>query len=238
MSSTATDRPALLVPRYVRNLNTLAERCGMAVAVSVDQYAPDEQQWVDVEGDYYLAAEWAGTRAQLAMLGLFTQAKLLNCSPIGRDARRRVSTRDLSGIMETKGDRVAIELDFGEVPREITMLGRVEVITYADEVAYHGSPDDLLAAKVCSAKDLPMTKRRRKNGSHYPNARTPHHWAQWQPDGLVVFCTETSEGIRRRLASPNAQSWDRLEIGDTEGASRSVDISSILARFGAKPAAP
>jgi hypothetical protein len=217
----------------------------MTTSTRVDQYEPSREYdderacWLDVQGEHYLAAKWVGTRAELNSTGLLTPAQLRYCSPVERNAKRRVGTHDLMGVMTTSGDSVVLELDFGEVAREIDMLGNIEVAKYANEVSYHGSADELVAAKVCSRKQLPgpvARRRRAKRGPDVPNARKPHCRAWWQPDGQVVFCTETPEGMRRRLGSRSAQSWDAAGIGDTEGAIASVDVSSILARFIRGPA--
>lgn len=213
--------PRLLVPRHVEILNAIAQRHGMTTSTRVGQHADkreyDDQgrRWVDVEGEYYVAVEWTGTKAKLRSLGLFTLAQLRPFRPGEQNTRRAIQTKELDGIATTKGDIVVLELDFGEVPRELNVLGSIEVIKYAGEVAYHGSADELLAAKVCTVKQLP-SRRNGKRSPYEPNARQAHWWTRRQPDGLIVFCTETPEGIRRRLASPQAQSWDRQGFGDTD----------------------
>jgi hypothetical protein len=51
-----------LLPRFVRNLNSLAERCGLTVTVEIDTY--------EGESEERLFTEWQGTKDQLVATGL------------------------------------------------------------------------------------------------------------------------------------------------------------------------
>ncbi len=210
-SAAPTVAPPLLVPRYVRNLCAIAERHGMATSVRVDRHDDTQQfdynisEWVDVPGDYYLAAEWTGTKKQLFNLGLLTPSKLRPFRRGEPDCRRALRIPDcgsmpvLWGSIKSSSDNVTVTLDFGEVPREIRCADDIEVLRYADAFAYHGAPDALLAIKACEQAHLPGKHGSKRGGARLDEDESAAWYCRRHPDGLLLFLKETTDAVKRRV---------------------------------------
>lgn len=181
-----------VLPRFVRNLNALAEAHGFSTRMSVEPYSdsPKLRLW----------ARWEGTKSQLISLGLLTpsQQRLLttdcdlNCFSVPHSARWLNPL--IGGGLTVTGDTVALDIDFGPPTYLLTEQQGVEVVTYPNDVLYHGTSAALIGAGIPAAR-LPSGKRLARQSY---NSDEPRWRSRRQPDGLVVYCAETREQAARR----------------------------------------
>ncbi len=142
----------LRVPRYVRNLNALAESCGLVVRT----YGTVK------DGTEFLCADWVGSMAQLLSTGLiarghrFPQTVGMLTIPRGEHWSRHPL---LKGIVKLNGDNVLYEIDCGPMPNDLTMKGDIEIASGNSGSIYHGSPAGLLATGICAIHQLATGKR-------------------------------------------------------------------------------
>lgn len=193
---------ALLVPRYVQNLNALAEHHGLSTRVYVARYKKES------EGPM-IFAEWMGTKESLFSMGLLTPHQQLPLQYLPSPRKREFCVPSSSGwdwhpllrgqITVVGDDGVLVELDFDEVPQGIRMIGDVEVVSYRTEIASHGTAEALIEAKVCEHKQLPTGKHTRK--SCYSSLKPRLEWhSRRHPDGMFVYWRPTeAEAERQRV---------------------------------------
>jgi hypothetical protein len=170
------------IPRYVRNLNALAERHGISVNVTNEPY--------DNDPEIRLWSEWSGTCEQFLATGLFvpSQARLLlslTAFHSHSDSTLTVPTSPtppclLAGKLTVGGNQVLWKIDSGPAQYTVSERCRVEIVTYADIVAYHGTTEDLVIARVCDRKCLPVGKRPFRSGGSYYSAAGPN-WSARRP---------------------------------------------------------
>jgi hypothetical protein len=173
------------IPRYMRNLNRLAERTGLTVDVHVAPYTNDPE--------VRLWSEWAGTEAQFRATGLFVPSQRF---PMGAGILEIPSSTLwvcclAKGSVDVTGAIARWSIDCGPTLYSVEEKHGVEIITYAEEAIYHGSFEALLGAGV-PRKRLPSGKRNAKGNPH-----TPYWGSRRQPDGTIVYRVQTESGIRR-----------------------------------------
>jgi len=180
------------LPRFVRNLNAFAETHGLTTHLSVEPYSndPELRVW----------GQWDGTKSQLISLGLLApwQQRLLaidgDVDHFSVPAGDKINPL-IAGPLTVRGDIISIAIDFG--PPIYTLADRcgAQIVTYADEVLYHGTAAELIAAGVCAAR-LPCGKQR--SGRCGRDSKQPQWRSRRQPDGLFVHRVETEESFQRR----------------------------------------
>jgi hypothetical protein len=206
-----------LIPRYVANLNALAERHGLTATVVVEPY--------DNDPEVRLWGKWRGTRANFLSL---VQPVASYHLPLSR-GRLNIPGGAwfavnplLTGDVTVAGDQVEYAIDFGPGEYAITECGDVEVVTSADETAYHGAADALLALGIPQSR-LPVGKRNGKK-DNFGLVLQGSTWLvveRWssrrQPDGSIVYRAETPAARRRRAAASSSvnPSHLRLVVDDT-----------------------
>lgn len=182
--------PAPLVPRFVRNLNALAEQHGMKTSTEIDGYEGNESARV-------LWSVWEGTEAQLRATNLFKPNFHI------RPTRTRFDVPPSSpcelpivtgSILRGEGDLLKVECDFGPPPKAIANKGDVEIVEYDDAVVYHGTREALLGERLCS--DFPGV--RGTVGTSLSDRgrrwRTRRH-----PDGTYVHWVEREDVWQQRV---------------------------------------
>lgn len=190
VSNTPESAPvAVRVPRFVQNLNTLAGLHGLTARVYVDHYTDDAQK------KPILFADWRGTESQLRSFPLVPSRWRLPVTTgqltIGDVWWRHPVMR---GHVTVNPTDLLYRLDFDEVPRSIAERDGVEVIEYADEIAYHGSREALIAAGI-DCKRIPAGKRGARSGY---NAGIPDFYTRRQPDGSYVYWLQTDAAYERK----------------------------------------
>jgi hypothetical protein len=235
--------PALLVPRYVANLNRLAELQGMTVRPYVEEY-------VDAPGRFALSVDWLGTRAQFFALGLITshQRWPIERMPSGR--REFCYPQDagfaacpiLRGHAEVEGESIKVELLFCDAPRRLSMIGDVEVIDCNDEVGYHGNAEALVATKVCTKKELPTGVRAKRTTYARGMDRFPQVACRRQPDGLFLIWRETEIAVARRVSEHEAHEVERETAARDARAQREdydpafyAELTALLEKYRGSP---
>jgi hypothetical protein len=156
-----------------------------------------------------LWSKWTGTETQFRATGLFVPSQRF---PMGKGRLevpanvRRDDYRLLGGEITVTGPTAAWEIDCGPAMFAIAEKNGVEVVTYADELVYHGSLDALIAAGIPRER-LPAGNRTAKRS---PCEKIGEYKAKWvnrrHPDGLYVYRIETEAGVRRRREA--AAAWE------------------------------
>jgi hypothetical protein len=189
------------LPRFIENLNGMARGHGMTVEMIVEPYTdnPRVRLW----------SKWRGTREQLLTLAkpVPSYHLPLSCGNlyIPGASRSHALTALLSGQVTVNGGNVLFEIDWGSPEFTVANLGGVEVISYADEVLYHGPPAALFALGIEKAR-LPMGKRATKIGRDLWGAE--ENWSsRRQPDGSILYRVESPAGLRRRRETQRAMSF-------------------------------
>jgi hypothetical protein len=176
----STETPALLIPRFVQDLNVIAERVGLSVLVAA--------------ADGKLVATWRGSKKQMRATGLLTPGYRF---PYGRCPFKNTMIEG-SMIVERRGV-VRAEVYCGEIPNKIEHKGDIEVIHYKNETAYHGPREALIAGHVCEEKQFPGPKHRRRQ-SHGWSEPEPNWEAHLMPSGMYLFARETDQAAKERAA--------------------------------------
>jgi hypothetical protein len=183
------------VPRYVRDLNELAEVRGIAVSTlfGAGDRNPEIRLW----------AKWTGACHQLQSVGLLARhqlARLMWSSPRPRRLTFTVPSSEpwwcnplLQGEIEVTGDLFEWRLDFG--PGEFSVADRgwgdVEAVTYANEVRLYGSAEALVRAGVDRAR-LPLGMRTAKSGWWVDE---PWWYSRRVPSGLHLYRFEAGKTL-------------------------------------------
>lgn len=188
------------IPRHIRHLNDLATRVGLAVRVYVEPYSDDPE--------VRLWSKWTGTRAQLFATGLFTsteQRRIHGGSkprqvvvPPSESFRR--SNYIALGVLSEFGESVQWAIDCGPSIYTLSHSGTAELVTYADEILYHGDAEALIAAGV-DRKRLPLGKQGFKSTRRSSCDTVEAQWnCRRQPDGLLIYRQETYQALQARHA--------------------------------------
>jgi hypothetical protein len=207
-----SSNPAILahLPRFIENLNAMAREHGMTAEMFVEPYSdhPEIRLW----------AKWRGTREQLLALAKPVRSYHLPLSRgslyIPGGSQYYAPKSLLGGIVSVNGDEVLFEVDFGPSDFTVADIAGVEVISYVDEVLYHGPPAALIGLGIERAR-LPMGKRGARSGYDY-KATWPTWSARRQPDGTILYRVESPAGLRRRRKEheePDRQARIRMVLG-------------------------
>jgi len=145
----STAASALLIPRFVHNLNAMAARCGLAVDTGARD--PDPSECWD-EGRGRLVAIWRGTAKQLRETGVLSPSYHF---PLGERGHFRFGWWRRGRVFKD-GRGWRMELDCGEIPRRIEKHGEAEVISHEEATMYHGTREALIAANVVLPRTLPV----------------------------------------------------------------------------------
>jgi hypothetical protein len=181
------------IPRFIENLNAMATQNGMTTEMAVEPYSDDPE--------VRLWGKWRGTRGQFLALVQPVASYHLPLSrgslniPGGSGYYSRNAL--LSGSVIVNGDAVLFEIDFGSPEFTIANHADVEVVSYAHEVLYHGSPAALLALGIQRSR-LPLGKKAVK--AEYHSDSQARWLSRRQPDGSVVHRVESPAAFRRRRA--------------------------------------
>jgi hypothetical protein len=198
-SSTVTEPPR--VPRYVRDLNELANVRGITTSTlfGPDENHPETRLW----------SIWTGDFHQLQSVGLLARhqiARLMNPIKPSRRGRHRMLTVPgseppwcnplLQGEIEVAGDRFRWRLDFGSAVFSIANRGwgDVEAITCANEVRLYGSAEALVRVGLDEAR-LPVGARTARSSGW---AEEPWWHIRRVPSGLYLYRYATENLSRSR----------------------------------------
>jgi hypothetical protein len=245
MSTATAISPAPAPPRYIQNLNAMAERLGLSVSMSVRTYdsQPANFWHPDFEPhSHQLLATWRGTRAQLlAFPGIAPSYHLPQSSGLLRVGWYRAQL--LYGYVTVQGDSVTYEAQFGPVPDRIEDRAGAQIIVHAHEMQLHGERSTLIAAGMATDRQLPRDGKRRLRschgrwmpGSSLSIVNQAQLWHSLRhPDGSIVLTIESdaaraerisadqalvnrysSEGTARTAAPAAARSYLRLAVDNT-----------------------
>lgn len=196
-----------LIPRYVRNLNAIAERCGLRTTVSIGQIP---QEWgLDPIGDSWARGDvvlsfWEGSVEDLLSTNLLRPSYRLPLNvgwisfPTASIRRVAIERLTAAGVVYVSGKSVRVELYCGPLPLGLSEVGEVQVIDYAETLVYHGAERALVDGGICTARQIPgkSPSRQQKND---PALR---YWlTRRQPDGTYVHYIEQDEAHIARMAS-------------------------------------
>lgn len=196
-SGSAASVGALAVPRYIRNLNAIAERAGMTVTMRAAS--------VPEQPEPNLMARWEGTLEQLAATGLLVPHTVRRLrwasasSTHASGARCQLSglSGDVSGEARVSGDRIVWEINWGPIDYSIEQRGEVEIVTHSCEIVYHGSAAALEGAGI-PRKRLPTGKHTAKSRYGILEGPEPAWRARRQPDESYVYYREAEDLVRIR----------------------------------------
>jgi hypothetical protein len=198
LTQTPAQSPPDRIPRFVRNLNALAEQHGLAVRMAVEPYANDPE--------LRLWATWSGSRA--AFLNLVQPVASYHL-PLSRGKLSipggggyYCSNSLLTGTVTVAGDDIVFVIDFG--PADFTLAEKrgVEIIRTAKEISYHGTADELVGAGIPRDR-LPIGKRAAKSFIGYGS---DEHWrSRRQPDGSILYRVESPAALRERRAEDDSR---------------------------------
>ncbi len=190
-----------IFPRYILNLNSLADHHGLRTSVFVGRSLGG---WKP--SDRHILCEWTGTREQLVSTELFTPKAAAatlylpdgerQCTVPPHDAMRPM----LYGHLRLEGRNFRWLIDHGPAPLSIEHRQGLEIMRYETFVRWHGCAEDLMAARVCERRQLPAGRNSTRCNTGYPDDADPiTWWVRRHPDGTYVFLQETaSETARRR----------------------------------------
>lgn len=218
----------LRVPRFVRALNDIAERAGFATEVGIGKI------WENDEAPY-IVSTWRGTRSaflRLKFLPSFILGKVHGGGVITWPQEPDYRYCVIRGVMEVQRSRLELRLSGGPIPNAIRTDDEVEIVEYADQTAYHGSKDALMAAGICTEKQLPSeTQRRRRKGSCQPSGEGRYWSTRRQLDDSFIHWLETEAKCKQRRAEEEKEERQQQCSGPApttqSNPRRDVDISSI-----------
>jgi hypothetical protein len=204
--STVSKQPRI-IPRYVRDLNELAELHGIATSTL---FAPD-----DDSAEIRLWANWRGVCPQLQSVGLLARhqlARLMWLPPrftlTVPSGEPRWCHRLLHGEIEVTGDVFEWRLNFG--PGEFSVTDRgwgdVEAVTYVEEILLYGSAEALIRAGVDRTR-LPLGKRAAKSSGCTDDE--PWWCSRRVPNGMYLYRQEHG------TSAPPVRTHLRLVVDNT-----------------------
>lgn len=176
----------------------MAVEAGLAVEMAVEPYTDDPE--------LRLFSKWRGSRAAfLALVNPVASYRLPMCRgtlniPGGSGYYGRNAL--VSGVVVVSGGEVVFEIDFGPTTFAITETGGVQIVTYEDEILYHGDPQSLLSFGIKRSR-LPLKKRTASQG-HDCWGEEGQWRSRRQPDGTIVHWVESPAALRQRRKSLEA----------------------------------
>lgn len=180
------------IPRYIDNLNAMAAGAGLAVDLAVESRGDDPVP--------RLVSRWRGGRdAFLALVQPVASYRLpLSCGHLNIPGGAGYYSPNaiVSGIVTVTGNDVLFEIDFGPAEFTVTDAAGVEILSYADETLYHGTPAALIALGIELSR-LPLKKKAARSDRGWQAAA--EEWSsRRQPDGLILHRVESPAALRRR----------------------------------------
>jgi hypothetical protein len=189
--TTTSGEPTLLIPRFVRGLNVIAERAGFRHETHVGKlhWDGDEQ---------HLIAVWRGSRRAFRRLTFLPPTHLRKAHTGGGISWPEPPHMRpiILGIVEISGKGIRFTLSFGPPPRAIRTQGNLEIVEYCDWYAYCGAKEELMATGICTEKQFP-DKNMCKN-SRYDSGGLPEWKMRRYPNGSFVFWRETDAAAEAR----------------------------------------
>ena len=188
---------AVSVPNYIRSLEALAKRRGFVLG-------PIVIAQVYVRGGLYtrkvdnLVGEWHGTWRQFLSLKITVPSfrrPLLGGAMIAHS-----SSPVHAGYLESEGKGVKFLPEFGPVPTGIEHRGEIEIVTYEERVAYHGSSKALIAAGIPRERLILPRKRWWRVGSSVESFGECRWEMRQQPDGSILYVVDTEKAELARNA--------------------------------------
>lgn len=198
-----------LIPRFVRNLNAIAERCGMRTSVSIGQIPQEWRIPSESLGDYSWArgdvvlSFWEGSVAELHSTNLLLPSYRIPLSvgwisfPTTSIHRVGIERPVAAGFVHVSGKSARVELYCGPLPLGLSEVGGVQVIDYAEALAYHGEGRALVNGGICTARQIPGKNPSRQEKDD-PALR--HWFTRRQPDGTYVHYVEQDDVYIARMA--------------------------------------
>lgn len=179
------------IPRHIGNLNAMAKAAGLAVEVALEPCGTDPA--------LRLVSKWRGARdAFLSLVQPVASYRLpLSCGylNIPGGAGYYGPNALISGSVMVTGNDVLFEIDFGPAEFTVTDAAGVEIVSYADETLFHGTPAALLALGINRSR-LPLKKKAALSDHR---GRDTEQWSsRRQPDDLIVHRVESPAAFRRR----------------------------------------
>ena len=208
-SITGKNEVRTLIPRFVRELNRVAEQQGLGVSIRIgpvpDWWPVSEYAWA--KGDVVLS-NWAGTKAQFAATGLVPlgyrtpSSRGWFCVP-HHGARQVAKCRPhLCGFIAVTGNTVEVELYGGPKPERITTIGAVEICESDNFIVVHGAAEALIAGRFCDATQMPGKRSTQcaPNREYFYDLQ-PAWFTRRFPDGSIVHWRDNDKGKDRRAAA-------------------------------------
>jgi hypothetical protein len=194
------------IPRYIGNLNALAVDAGLTVEMEVGPYSNGSE--------IRLWSNWRGAQATfLALVQPVASYRL----PLSRGrlnipggAGYYAPNALVSGDVIVSGTDVLFQIDFGPPEFTIADAAGVEIVSYADETLYHGSPAALMALGIERSR-LPLQKKKTRGGRDW-KGETQEWRSRRQPDGSIVYRVESPTALRRRRSGFEEYA-DRMQMG-------------------------
>ncbi len=189
------------LPQFIENLNALAREYGLSVEMLVEPFEGASAK----KSAPRLWSEWRGSRD--AFLKLVDPIPSFHL-PLSRGwvsipggAQRSSKYPLIKGDLKVTGESVLFCIDWGLPDFAITVAGDVEIVTYADEIVYHGEAAAISALGI----DLERLPQGRKEGKRFTDDEStgPLWSSRRQPDGSIVYREESPAACRRR-----AQEWN------------------------------
>jgi hypothetical protein len=193
--------PAILVPRFVRGLESLAQKKGFEV--SIERFGRGDE--------LHLVGAWRGTRRQFQSLKFAVSSFALPAASCTKAVVMNRFSPVRAGRVDVEGNEVLFTPDFGEVPERIEYRYDVEVAHYAKRIAYHGTIEALIALGI-PKKRLKFSKTTPLRQGQSLESFGRCEWdARLQPDGTVLYRddTELAERARRKLTESARQEHKR-----------------------------
>ena len=224
----STESAALLVPRFVHNLNAIAAAAGFSIeGNSVGKFHKNDDH-------QSIITTWRGSRAALRAL-TFLPLSIRERGHIS-DSGVTVSWPDspwsnpiFLALCRTSCKGIELAVNGGPLPKMIRHQGDLEIIEYDNGTAYHGTKQALIAAGICDGKRLPG--KQWSKSIPYSAPDTDQKWrAKRHPDGMFVYWLETEEACKRRNDEYKAytrQQSSSVSIAEQSHDKGCADVDSI-----------
>jgi hypothetical protein len=249
--------PALLVPRFVRGLELLAQKKGFAVSIAPVLVIPAYQPGIAQSEELHLVGTWRGTRRQFQSLRFAVSSFALPSASCTKAVIMNRFSPVRAGRVDVEGNEVLFTPDFGEVPASIEYRRDVEVAHYGKRITYHGTREALIDLGV-NPKRLKVSKATPfRQGQCIESFGPPIHlraaathcvfgdgpevtlltprrcyWdARLQPDGTILYRddTELAECERRELEKVRRYSGqDRKASPDSEAVTEATYLDAAV----------